>query len=170
MTKIINFLKNKKGGSELLAIILIPALLVIIFSFSMKINSETVLKKRLQTALDSALIYASQQGEIIEITSETGDVQFACSFVEEHILNTVKETVYKGIISEVNGYNETWELSVSISKDDETGVQYITMTVVGYAPSDSNITDYEEWYSKNSWNKTYSNTIKVSATGTTTCR
>ena len=170
MTKIINFFKNKKGGSELLAIILVPAILMIIFSFSMKINSETVLKKRLQTALDAALIYASQQGEIIEITSDSGDVSFACSFVEEYILNTVKDKIYEGIISEVNGYNETWELEVKISTDEETGAQYITMTVNGYAPSDSNITDYENWYANNQWNKDYSNTIKIYATGTTTCR
>ena len=163
------FFKNKKGGNELLAVILIPVILFVIFKVILALNNENILNKRLQTGLDSALSYAASLGQIVEIFDESGNHYSYCSY-EETEISDLKEKIISDILSNVNGYNSTWaegfEIQIILNDD---GSQSIYMKVEGYAPSD-NITNYQAWYEKNTWDPTYSNTLTVFAEGMTTCR
>lgn len=164
------FIKNKKGGNELLAVILIPVLIFVIFNVILAINNENVLNKRLQSGLDSALSYAASLGEVIEIKDENGNYYDICSF-ENTVIEDLKEKIVTDILSQINGYNPTWEsgFEIKVVTNEDTSEQSIYMKVVGYAPSE-NITDYQAWYEKNTWDSTYSNTITIFAEGKTTCR
>ena len=163
------FFKNKKGGNELLAVILIPVMIFVIFNVILAINNENVLNKRLQSGLDSALSYAASLGEVVEVKDENGNQYSVCSF-ENAVIEDLKEKIITDILSQINGYNSTWSDGFEIQViTDEDSEQKIYMRVVGYAPSE-NITDYQAWYEKNKWNSTYSNTITVFAEGKTTCR
>lgn len=163
------FFKNKKGGNELLAVLLIPVLLYVIFNVILAINNENVLNKRLQTGLDSALSYAASHGEIIEIKDESGNYYTLCSY-ESTVIEDLKSKIITDILSRINGYNSSWEDGFTIEiLTNEDGSQTIYMKVQGYAPS-GNITDYQKWYESNTWDPTYSNTLTVFAEGKTTCR
>lgn len=191
--------KFKKGSWTLFTVLIIPVLLLFLFFFVSYAGVKNTMKARLQNAVDSCIVYIGSSGDIYSMleTDENGikHVKTYCAFNKNDLNKLYKEYLDVGIIKNINGYNDRWEIKVKnedgenmmsfaeleerygteggnyvlLSNTDADKNENISITITAVIPK-QRITDYDEWYSKNLNSATNtSNWMRITVSSTVTC-
>lgn len=149
LKKIKQFFKFKRGDANIWTLLVVPAILgCLIYAVSIS-GEKNIVTKRTQNAVDSVLLYLSSEGNSSYQTFPGSDEAVKiCSFDEQKV-EEMWEEAFIAVIKEINGYNETWKITIPepFVTEDNYNEEQLNITVTGWIPK-GRISDYKEYYRK----------------------